>query len=185
MILSTAFLNSNWVHFQWTQECSEFEYEQYQKAAKFGISKGQIARLLSTPLVDRFNRRRLQVNWVDLEVGQGIFTTTEFLRGEFIGEYLGKLITLDEVADDVSLFGYPPLGLPEPPCFIDATDSSSLTRLINHSTAENVCYIYCWDKRPRLWRVFFFASRLIARGDQLLYNYGPQYRWSNPPKLLR
>ena len=98
--------------------------------------------------------------------GRGLFTEQPIKRGEYIIEYHGPLLT-DEESDRKG--GKYLFELPDSPWTIDGSGKENLARYINHSCAPN-CKTFAEGKR-----VFIYARRNIAAGEELTYDYGKQY----------
>ena len=106
--------------------------------------------------------------------GLGVFVAQAASRGDFVGEYVGELVTTATghsrgVIYDAQHVSY--LYAASEAVIIDATHIGSRTKFINHSSlSPNV--------EPRLLsiggdiRVAFFAARPLAVGEELFFNYG-------------
>ena len=140
--------------------------------------------------------------------GLGAFCATPILKGAWVGEYKGELITIDQVesrywkkklemtdGDDgdgdwqksridrnQGMTGDYLFDMGDD-LYMDGEDShvSGWCRFVNHSDDQNVnvetrCSRQIWNGKeiiqPRLW---FVALRDIARGEELLYDYGDSY----------
>lgn len=99
--------------------------------------------------------------------GLGLFSNTEYKKGDLVIEYTGETITeaeanrrggkyLFELNDDWS---------------IDGKDRKNLARYINHSCKPN-CYPELNEDETK---VFIYAKRKILAGEELTYNYGQDY----------
>ncbi|CAJ1068199.1 lysine methyltransferase 5Ab [Xyrichtys novacula] len=111
--------------------------------------------------------------------GRGIFATSGFRRGEFVVEYHGDLLELEEAKEREALYTQDP----QTGCYmyyfqyqaktycVDATkETSRLGRLINHSKNGNCqTKLHPIDGIPHLILV---ASRDIKAEEELLYDYG-------------
>lgn len=108
--------------------------------------------------------------------GRGAFAAEDAAAGSFVGSYEGRLLSR---AESVSLYAG---GAKEPEylfrleddLYIDAQDSEHWSRFINH--AEHANLRLAVDRR----RLDFFAARPIAAGEELCFDYGPEY-WSAMP----
>lgn len=104
-------------------------------------------------------------------IGHGLFAGADMEPGTFIAEYAGLLRKdrYDEDRDNAYLFSYWfPLGC------IDASEQGNETRFINHSVQHANCHpVYV--AVDGVMHVGFATMRDIARGEQLLFNYGEGY----------
>ncbi|XP_074527371.1 lysine methyltransferase 5Ab [Halichoeres trimaculatus] len=111
--------------------------------------------------------------------GRGIFADYGFKKGEYVVEYHGDLLGLEEAKKREAEYAQDP----QTGCYmyyfqyqaktycVDATkETSRLGRLINHSKAGNCqTKLHPIDGTPHLILV---ASRDIAADEELLYDYG-------------
>lgn len=99
--------------------------------------------------------------------GLGLFATEPIKKGELIIEYVGETITeteanrrggkyLFELNDDWT---------------IDGKDRKNTARYINHACKPNA-YPELNDEETR---VFIYAKRAIAQGEEITYHYGTFY----------
>lgn len=120
---------------------------------------------------DRIRVRRSTIH------GRGVFAASDLKRGECIIEYRGRRIGWDEAQER------PPHD-PEQPNHtfffsleggnvIDPKKGGNAARWINHSCSPN-CVAVETDERdaPGPRRVFIFAKKNIAAGEELFYDYG-------------
>jgi histone-lysine N-methyltransferase SETD8 len=117
--------------------------------------------------------------------GRGIVATREFVRGDFVVEYAGELISLDEAKKREALYSRDQnMG-----CYmyyfayknnqycIDATqESDRLGRLVNHSRSGNLSTkTVVVNGTPHL---VLIAKETIHVGDELTYDYGDRSKES-------
>nr|XP_020506370.1 N-lysine methyltransferase KMT5A-like [Labrus bergylta] len=117
--------------------------------------------------------------------GRGIFADKDFKKGEFVVEYHGDLLELEEAKKREAEYALDP----QTGCYmyyfqyqaktycVDATkETSRLGRLINHSKAGNCqTKLHPIDDTPHLILV---ASRDIKAEEELLYDYGDRSKSS-------
>jgi SET domain-containing protein len=114
------------------------------------------------------------VRKVSEAVGFGVFANQRIPKGTFLGNYVGEVIPYDAVGNNNYLFGM----VPEVEDFhsglvVDAHKYGNHTRFINHSSRPNVkAYTIELDRRAE---TYFEALRDIESGEQLLFDYGPDY----------
>ncbi|KAK4535152.1 hypothetical protein CDCA_CDCA04G1177 [Cyanidium caldarium] len=109
--------------------------------------------------------------------GCGVRTLEPLRRGDFVVEYMGEVIDLDELLRRRREHRYErhvyfmtlDQGL-----FLDASRQGTWGRFINHSCAP-ACYTHKWMVRGRL-RVGIFASRDVAAGEELTFDYRMEKR---------
>lgn len=116
--------------------------------------------------------------------GRGVVADKNFVRGEFVIEYDGDLISFDKAKKrECEYLLNPAVG-----CYmyfftfqnrkycVDATsESGKLGRLINHSTKTPnlTTRLFPIGDRPHL---IFVAARDIDAGEELMYDYGDRSR---------
>lgn len=112
--------------------------------------------------------------------GRGIFATKHFMRGDFVCEYAGEMISYQEAKKREEKYAADPsIG-----CYmyffeyklksycIDATsETGRLGRLLNHSKTEFNCMTKLFEinSKPHLILV---AARDIKPGEEMTYDYG-------------
>ncbi|XP_078277538.1 N-lysine methyltransferase KMT5A-A [Rhinoraja longicauda] len=126
----------------------------------------------------------MQVSMIDGK-GRGVMATKPFQRGEFVVEYHGDLIEFADAKKREAEYARDPSTgcymyyfqyLSKTYC-VDATkETTRLGRLINHSKNGNCqSRLHNVDGKPHLVLV---ASRDIADGEELLYDYGDRSKTS-------
>ena len=98
-------------------------------------------------------------------IGDGLFATRKFRKGEFVIEYTGERISSSH-ADTLSsryLFEV------DSKWTIDANEGPNTGRFVNHSCEPN-CEAEIEDGR-----VLFYALRTIEEGEELTIDYGEEY----------
>jgi uncharacterized protein len=100
--------------------------------------------------------------------GLGLFAIKPIKRGAYIATYRGPRISTEE-ADRRERLGAKYMFELNSRWTIDGSPRWNVARYMNHS---------CWpNAKPvtRNSRIVFVALRLIAPGEELTYNYGPEY----------
>ena len=99
--------------------------------------------------------------------GLGLFTTVPFKKRDFVIEYTGEKLTT-EVAN---IRGGQYLFELNDASVIDGKGRQNLARYINHSCRPN-CYPEIDENEEH---IMIYAKRTIALGEELTYNYGPEF----------
>jgi uncharacterized protein len=127
-------------------------------------SKKPTSRKSSPPALQPFELRPSSIQ------GQGAFATRPIKKGDRIIEYLGERITQDEADkryDDSAMARHHTfLFSVDDDTVIDAAREGNDARFINHSCAPN-CQAFLEDER-----IYIYALRDIAVGEELSYDYG-------------
>lgn len=97
--------------------------------------------------------------------GLGLFTETPIKRNAFVIEYWGKIVP-DAEADEI---GGKYLFRLENELTILGNHKDNVARLMNHSCKPN-CVGEMDGKR-----IFIYARKYIAPGEELTYDYGKEY----------
>ncbi|MEY3784319.1 MAG: hypothetical protein RLZZ230_641 [Candidatus Parcubacteria bacterium] len=99
--------------------------------------------------------------------GLGLFAAASLTKGELVIEYTGETVSDAEAQRRGGKYLFE---LNEN-FTIDGTTRTNIARYINHSCKPN-CYPELNDNETK---VFIFAKRNIAPGEELTYNYGKFY----------
>uniref|UniRef100_A0A9L0TER5 N-lysine methyltransferase KMT5A n=1 Tax=Equus caballus TaxID=9796 RepID=A0A9L0TER5_HORSE len=135
-------------------------------------------------LIESGKEEGMKIDLIDGK-GRGVIATKQFSRGEFVVEYHGDLIEITDAKKREALYAQDPSTgcymyyfqyLSKTYC-VDATrETNRLGRLINHSKCGNCqTKLHDIDGVPHL---ILIASRDIAAGEELLYDYGDRSRAS-------
>lgn len=122
------------------------------------------------------------IRFIDPILGWGVFTMRPFKKMEFIAEYTGKVRKRTKADEkNAYCFEYAVVNGYRTGYNIDGMEQGGLSRYINHSstpnlnsslaTIEDVAHVVLYTKEP------------IAKGEQLCYDYGPNY-WSRRTKPI-
>ena len=119
-------------------------------------------------------RPPLHIRWVDPFLGYGVFASEQIPALTYVGEYAGVVRKRSRRKDRANdyVFGYV-VGPKESRFVIDAREFGNHTRYINHSDEPNLNSR--WVIIDGLCHIVFFTNRLIKKGEQLSYDYGPYY----------
>ncbi|XP_017457840.1 N-lysine methyltransferase KMT5A-like [Rattus norvegicus] len=135
-------------------------------------------------LIESGKEEGMKVDLIDGK-GRGVIATKRFSRGDFVVEYHGDLIEITDAKKREALYAQNPSTgcymyyfqyLRKTYC-VDATqETNRLGRLINHSKCGNCqTKLHDIDGVPHL---ILIASRDIAAGEELLYDYGDRSKAS-------
>lgn len=97
--------------------------------------------------------------------GRGLFTHDRIPKGSCVIEYVGRPATAKQLKENRGKY----LFWTSDTSMIDGNIPANTARFINHSCVPN-CEI---EIRKR--RVYVFALRAIAPGEELSYDYGEEY----------
>ncbi|CAO2617950.1 N-lysine methyltransferase KMT5A [Lemmus lemmus] len=135
-------------------------------------------------LLESGKEEGLKVDLIDGK-GRGVIATKQFSRGDFVVEYHGDLLENTDAKKQEAVYAQDPSTgcymyyfqyLSKTYC-VDATrETNRLGRLINHSKYGNCkTKLYVIDSVPHL---ILIASRDIAAGEELLFDYGDRSKAS-------
>jgi uncharacterized protein len=100
--------------------------------------------------------------------GLGLFATKPIKRAAYIATYRGPIVTSEE-CDRRERLGAKYMFELNSRWVVDGSPRWNIARYMNHS---------CWpNAKPvtRKGRIVIVALRLIAPGEEITYNYGPEY----------
>ena len=129
---------------------------------------------------------KVSLQWLDHEIGFGLFAAQRIPSCSFVGEYTG--VVSERRAAHVRGNNYcvrcTSWETGRKSFTIDATKRGNFTRFINHSAKPNLGLqsIY-WRGLPRM---IFISLQEIAEGEQLMFDYGTSF-WKDlnqVPKVL-
>jgi len=115
--------------------------------------------------------------------GLGLFAVRPLRRGTFLMDYLGESLTEAEFTERYAEGGVADYGLEldgiapwDAPVFVDARDpaKSNPARYMNHASDDN-CNVRKVKQRLPFRALRLYAARDIQAGDELLWDYGPDY----------
>ncbi len=117
----------------------------------------------------------LSIRWIDDDMGFGVFADANLKKNTYIGEYTGKLRRRKKWADQKNSYTFEYLiGESIDTAYtIDAKDQGNHTRFINHSISGNSDPMLVFH--DHLMKVIVYTNRDVKIGEQISYNYGPDY----------
>ncbi|MBU6383655.1 MAG: SET domain-containing protein-lysine N-methyltransferase [Verrucomicrobia bacterium] len=118
---------------------------------------------------------KVDIRFINEEVGHGVFAKTNIKKGQFIGEYTGTVrenTRIYFVPLNNYCYEYPIPDRLGRSFVIDATNGN-FTRFINHSYQPNLQPHYAF--LDGFYHCIFFALQDIQKGEQLCYDYGRNY----------
>ncbi len=121
------------------------------------------------------------IQWIDNELGYGLFARTNLAPGTFVGEFTGVVRRLYRLSPDQNeyCFHYPTRFWSWNYTIIDAIAEGNETRFINHSDTPNLKPICLCERR--LLHTVFMTNSFVKAGTQLTYNYGKDF-WKHRTK---
>ncbi len=124
----------------------------------------------------------VSVRFVDEGVGFGLFAECDLAKGAYVGEYTGVVRRNDlrrymghmndychayPVTDHLNC------------SFVTDAMQGNLTRFINHSFHPNLLSIHAY--LDGFFHLIFLATKPIAQGTQLTFDYGKSYWYTRDP----
>ena len=97
--------------------------------------------------------------------GLGLFAGEPIKKGDFIIEYVGRVITKEEEEKSRSKYLFEVSSKKT----IDGADRSNTARYINHACKPNA------EAEIKTGRVMISAIKNIAPGEEITYDYGKEY----------
>lgn len=121
-----------------------------------------------------------ELRWINREIGWGLFAKTPLKKGAFIATYTGEVRRRRRTDEKNSYcFQYLVPVLASPYLLIDAKEGGSLGRYLNHDKEGNVeTRLVFLDG---IYSILLSTARPIAAGEELCYDYGPDYWKKRPP----
>ncbi|MCB1085145.1 MAG: SET domain-containing protein-lysine N-methyltransferase [Chlamydiia bacterium] len=114
------------------------------------------------------------IRWINRYLGYGVFAACDIPALTFIGEYTGEVQKRNNRKDRFNdyVFSYDLCGK-STRYSINARHRGNFTRFLNHSDTPNLTSR--WVIKDGITHVILFSNRLIRKGSQLTYCYGPWY----------
>ncbi len=103
----------------------------------------------------------------NIGAGLGLFAIEDIKKGDFIVEYTGEKITIDEADRRGGKY----LFILSKKYAVDGSGRKNISRYINHSCQPN-CEVEI-DEND--WKINIYARRNIKAGEELAYDYGKEY----------
>lgn len=126
--------------------------------------------------IESFYLPDVVLRWISRDIGWGVFAKKNFKKGEYLAHYTG-VVRKRQKSDERNSYCFEYRYSPEEPSpfLIDARNQGGISRYINHSSKGNLEPALA--SIGSLTYVVLLANRAIQKGQQLCYNYGPDY-WS-------
>ncbi|MCK4935029.1 MAG: SET domain-containing protein-lysine N-methyltransferase [Simkaniaceae bacterium] len=114
------------------------------------------------------------IDWINPYIGYGVFAMHDIKELTYMGEYTGIVRKRNRKKDLCNnyIFRYV-TGPRDTPFVVDAKSHGNFTRFMNHSDMPNLTSR--WIIADGITHIILFANRFIKKGEQLTYNYGPNY----------
>tara|TARA_R110002003_G_scaffold215_2_gene16431 strand:- start:145 stop:987 length:843 start_codon:yes stop_codon:yes gene_type:complete len=113
--------------------------------------------------------------------GYGLFARNDIPANTCIGEYMGRLVPGEDVADDKTQYQFEidighivGAGEEQPMCWLDATHTGSIFRFMNHHCDPNAA-INAGRCGMHNRILYVYTLRDIAQREQITINYGPDW----------
>jgi SET domain-containing protein len=113
----------------------------------------------------KFSPGRYKLKVARSKTGRGLFAQEPIPKGACIIEYVGRPLSLVEMARDAGKYYFWVSDF----AMIDGNIKENTARFINHSCTPN-CEVDGPDGR-----IFVMAKRNIKAGEELTYDYGDEY----------
>ncbi|MBI5345857.1 MAG: SET domain-containing protein-lysine N-methyltransferase [Chlamydiae bacterium] len=114
------------------------------------------------------------IKWINPIVEYGLFANEDFAKNSFMGVYSGEIRKYNNRLDDKNAycFEYSIAGS-KTPFTIDAREKGSLIRFVNHSSTPNLSPIAVYSQE--IVHIIFRTNKNVTKGEELTYDYGPNY----------
>lgn len=115
------------------------------------------------------------IKFISKMMGYGLFANKKIKKKAFVAEYIGEVRKYNFNVDykNAYCFEYLIADKFETPFIIDAKDQGNIARFVNHDPEGNIVPTAVYQKG--IMRVVLQANRDIEIGEQLCYDYGPEY----------
>jgi hypothetical protein len=123
------------------------------------------------------------IQWINKEIGYGLFSNKELPIGSFVGEYTGRVRRFYRRTpkENIYCFHYPTRLWSLQYSLVDAMCEGNEMRFINHSDSPNLEPACLVDRG--ILHIVFLACKLIAKGEQLTFDYGDDF-WKKKQQFL-
>jgi len=153
--------------------------DKYHKKGKLSIEQLWLGSYYKNEIQTKI-LPEVTIRWIDNSIGWGVFAAKAFKEREYIAEYCGKVRKRCR-RDEKNAYGFEYAIAPQAPTryTIDAETQGGIGRLINHSDRPNV--LSALATFESVSHVILIANAPIRAGEQLCYDYGPDY-WARRTK---
>lgn len=123
------------------------------------------------------------IQWVNSEIGYGLFADTDLTPGAYVGEYTGLVRRLYRLHPNQNAycFHYPTAFWSWKYYVIDSLFEGNQLRFINHSNLPNLQPACLVDRG--LLHLILVTKRAISHGEELTFDYGPDY-WIRRKQII-
>lgn len=115
------------------------------------------------------------ITFINKLMGFGLVANKKIKKKAFIAEYIGEIRRYNHSKDQKNAycFEYMIADKYDTDFVIDARDQGNIARFVNHHDDGNITPIAVYHQG--IMRVVLQANRDIPKGEQLCYDYGPDY----------
>ncbi|MFI5334170.1 MAG: SET domain-containing protein-lysine N-methyltransferase [Chlamydiales bacterium] len=113
------------------------------------------------------------IQWIDPQMGYGVFALHDLAPMTYVGEYTGELRKQKWWKDKSNYYCFDYTIGEKTPFVIDAEKQGNLTRFINHSKDPNLEPISVLSGDQV--HVILLTKSWIKKGEELTYDYGSNY----------
>lgn len=118
---------------------------------------------------------QVSIEFIDEEIGYGLFAQEEIAKDAFVGTYTGIVRKIQRFSPELNAYcmHYPTRLWSYHYFVVDAEQAGNEMRFINHSEKPNLRPFSIIDRG--LQHIALFATRHVAAGEELTFNYGKDY----------
>jgi hypothetical protein len=131
------------------------------------------------PFVARKYVAPVYIQWIDNNVGYGLFAEQDFAKGDFLMEYMGMVVKRTMNAAFSWSYAFSS-DFRNGRCSIDALEHGNEARFSNHGENPNMETEFVYQ--DECWHLIYVAKSAIKEGEELLIDYGPGY-WKRKEHL--
>lgn len=119
---------------------------------------------------NKVKKKDLAIKFISQNLGFGIFANQEFLEGDFLGEFCGKVTTNLNSESKHYYFRY----INNTDYIIAPRNTGNEMQFVNHSYTPNCDWLRIIGNDNK-YHIIIVAIKEIKKGEELLVNYGEEY----------